>query len=157
MIKTLLAASASAMALALATPAFADDNSGAAAETAPSAPVMTYGTWGFDPATIDHSVKPGDDFFAFVNGKWVAENEIPADKSRYGAFDALGEDARVNVKKVIDELLTGTHAPGSDGQRIVDAYNAFLDVEAIDASGLAPAQPYLAKIYGAASLEELAV
>lgn len=157
MIKTLLAAGASAMALALATPAFADDNSGAAAETAPSVPVMTYGTWGFDPATIDPSVKPGDDFFAFVNGKWVAENEIPADKSRYGAFDALGEDARVNVKKVIDELLVGTHAPGSDGQRIVDAYNAFLNVEAIDASGLAPAQPYLARIYGAASLEELAV
>ncbi|MFZ9394773.1 MAG: M13 family metallopeptidase [Erythrobacter sp.] len=162
MIKNLLAAGASALALTLATPAIAhktfdESASGvsAAADAAPAAPVMVYGTWGIDPSTLDPAVDPGDDFFAFVNGKWVAENEIPADKSRYGAFDALDEDARKNVKLVVDELVAASHAPGSDGQRIVDAYRSFLDVEAIDAKGIAQAYPYLERIYSANSLEQL--
>ncbi|MEP4783254.1 MAG: M13 family metallopeptidase, partial [Erythrobacter sp.] len=128
----------------------------AATQAASKAPVMTYGTWGIDPTTIDESVSPGENFFDYVNGKWVAENTIPADKGRYGSFDALREVSRADVKTLINELTSQEPASlNGDEKRIVDAYNAFLDVEAIDASGLAPAQPYLGKIFGAETLDDL--
>ncbi|MEO9490345.1 MAG: M13 family metallopeptidase N-terminal domain-containing protein, partial [Marinomonas sp.] len=162
---------ASALALTLAAPALAEpvstlpvldtledaaETSGADAAAEIKAPVMTYGTWGIDPSTIDNSVTPGEDFFAHVNGKWVAENDIPADKGRYGAFDALREVSRADVKTLINELVEQDPATlTGDEKRIVDAYNAFLNVEAIDATGLAPAQPYLGQIYGAETLEDL--
>ncbi len=59
------------------------------------------------------------------------------------------------MQTLIDELVKQHHAAGSGEQRIVDAYKAYLDTDAIDAKGLAPAYPYLAKIYGAKDLTEL--
>ncbi|MDN8963445.1 hypothetical protein Q0P11_14365, partial [Staphylococcus aureus] len=47
------------------------------------------GTFGVDTANMDTSVKPGDDFYKYVNGKWLAEYKMPADKARYGVFDVL--------------------------------------------------------------------
>ncbi|WP_170003687.1 M13 family metallopeptidase [Pseudopontixanthobacter vadosimaris] len=150
MFRSILAAGVCAAALATAGPALAQDDANAL-------PTVDYGTWGVNPASLDPAVDPGDDFFEYVNGKWVAENAIPADKSRYGAFDALNEKSRVDVKTLVDELVASNPAPGTQERRIVDAYNAFVDTQAIDAAGLAPAQPYLQKIYGANSLNELAM
>ncbi len=65
MIRTILAASASALALSLATPAFADDNPEDKQEAA--TPTMSFGTWGVDPGLLSDTVDPGDDFFAYVN------------------------------------------------------------------------------------------
>jgi len=146
MIKSVFAAGASALALVLAAPASAQSE----------LPELDFGTWGFNPDTLDQAVEPGDDFFAFANGKWIAENPIPAEFTRFGAFDALGEKSRTDVKKLIDDLVAGSHAPGSPEQRVVDAYQAFLDTEAIDAQGMVPAYPVLTAIYSARSLEDLA-
>ncbi len=131
----------------------AHDDSGAEQET--SLPSMDYGTWGVGIGLIDQNVDPGDDFNAYVNGKWIAANEIPADRQSFGAFDMLSEGATQNVRTLVETLAASNPAPGTQARRIVDAYNAFLDIEAIDASGLAPAQPYLNEIYGAADLEAL--
>jgi putative endopeptidase len=150
MFKSILAAGASIAVLSLAAPATAQS-----ADEGSDIPVMNYGSWGIDPATIDHSVDPGNDFFKFVNGKWVSETEIPAEMSRFGSFDALGEKARADVKDLVDELVAGKHKAGSNEQRIVDAYNAFLDTDAIDARGLAPTYPYLTKIFEAETLDDL--
>ena len=84
MIRRILATGVSAAALALSFPAAAQNEA-----TAP--PTMDFGTWGIEPTTIDRAVDPGDDFFAFVNGKWVRENPMPPEYSRFGAFDILGE------------------------------------------------------------------
>lgn len=149
MIRSVLIAGASAVALALSAPALAQD------ETTPAVPEMTFGTWGFDPATLDPSVKPGDDFFAYVNGKWVRENPIPAEFSRYGSFTFLDEKSKRDISTLIEELVAKKHAPGSKEQRIVDAYNAYLDTAAINAKGLAPAYPYLTKIFEAQDLAAL--
>lgn len=148
MINNIVFAGTFAAALVLSAPAIAQD-----AESA--APEMVYGTWGIDPATIDESVDPGDNFFDYVNGEWGAGNEVPADKTSYGAFDALREASRDDVKTLVDELVASNPAPGTKERRIVDAYSSFLDVEAIDASGLTPAYPYLTEIYDASSLEDL--
>ena len=149
MIRLILAAGISAAALAFAVPAAAQDG-----EAAPP-PAMSFGTWGFDPATLDPAVKPGDDFFAYANGKWVRENPMPAEFTRYGAFDLLGEKSTADVKRLVDDLVAANPAPGTPERRLVDAYSAFMDTAAIDAAGLVPAQPYLDRIRGARTLAEL--
>lgn len=122
----------------------------------PSAPTMDFGAWGVGLDVIDETVDPGDDFNAYVNGKWIASNEIPADRQRFGAFDLLREGATQDVRALVEELVASDPEPGTQARRIADAYTTYMDIEAIDASGLAPAQPYLQEIYGAADLESLA-
>ncbi|WP_338241839.1 M13 family metallopeptidase [Aurantiacibacter hainanensis] len=149
MIRKLLVTSASVIGLAVAAPAMAQD------DTATEAPTMEFGTWGVDLTQLDQSVDPGDNFNAYTNGKWVAANEIPADRNRYGAFDMLREDSISDVEVLVRDLVASDPAPGTTARRIVDAFNAYNDVEAIDATGLAPAQPFLQDIYGASDLTEL--
>ena len=149
MFKTLLVTGASALAFSLSAPAAAQD----AAET--PLPEMNFGEWGFDPGAIDTNVDPGDDFNAYANGKWVRENPIPPEFSRFGAFNILGEKSTSDVRALVTDLAAENPAPGTKEARIVDAFNAYMNVDAINAAGLAPAQPYLAKIYGAQDLGAL--
>ena len=153
MIKSILAIGASAAALALATPAFAQEDT--SEETA--MPTMSFGTWGVDPATLDPARDPGDDFFAYVNAKWLAANPLPAEFSRFGAFNLLREKSTTDVKDLVDALVAENPAPGTSERRIVDAYQAFVDTAAIDAAGMAPINPYLYQIYEANSLDKLAM
>ncbi|WP_057882055.1 M13 family metallopeptidase [Tsuneonella troitsensis] len=159
MISKLFAVGASAIALAVASPVLAQD--APAAPAAPAAatttPTMSFGDWGFDPAGLDANVDPGDDFFAYANGKWLAANPLPPEFSRYGAFTLLDEKSTADVKTIIDELVAKDPATlTNDEARIVAAYNAYFDTSAIDASGLASAKPYLDTIKGADTLGELA-
>ena len=64
------------------------------------APKAALGTFGVETTNIDAAVKPGDDFFRYANGKWLATFKMPADKARYGAFDALGDKSESDVKTV---------------------------------------------------------
>ena len=154
MIAKFYAAGASALALALAAPVFAEEKP--AAPAAPAVPTMSFGEWGFDPAGLDTSVDPGDDFFAYANRKWLDANPLPAEFSRYGAFTLLAEKSTADVKRLVDELVAKDPAAlSSDEARIVAAYKGFLDTAAIDAVGLAPAEPFLAAIRGADSLADL--
>ncbi len=148
MLRHVLAIGVSAAALAVALPATAQE------ERAP-VPTMSFGTWGVDPALIDPAVEPGDDFFAYVNGKWVRENPIPPEFSRFGAFHILREKSTADVEKLVTELAASNPAAGSAERRILDAYNSFLDTQAIEAAGLAPAQPYLQSIFAAPDLASL--
>ncbi|MXO86707.1 M13 family peptidase [Altererythrobacter aurantiacus] len=154
--KRILTGAASVLALLCSTPALADDHNETDMAQESETPTMTFGTWGVDPSLLDQSVDPGDNFFEYVNGKWVAANVLPGEYGRFGAFNVLGEKSRSDVRALIDELVASNPAPGSAEARIVDSYNAYLDTAAIDAAGMAPAQRYLGEIYGAENLEELA-
>ncbi|MEO7552054.1 MAG: M13 family metallopeptidase [Croceibacterium sp.] len=121
-----------------------------------TAPQMTFGTWGVDPTQFDPTVNPGTDFNAYINGKWRAANPLSGEYARFGSFDVLGEKSTSDVDKLVSDLVTTTPAAGTQQRRIVDAYNTFLDQKAIDAAGLAPAQPYLARIKSAKTLTQLA-
>ncbi|MCB2067959.1 MAG: M13 family metallopeptidase [Erythrobacter sp.] len=151
MIRHLLVTSVSLIGLAIATPALAED----VPADAPSTPTMDFGTWGVGLDEIDSTVTPGDDFNAYVNGKWIASHEIPADRQRFGAFDMLREDAVHDVETLVSDLVASDPAPGTSARRIVDAFTAYDDVAAIDASGLAPAYPYLSTIFNAPDLNSL--
>jgi len=108
--------------------------------------VQTFGGWGFNPADIDPAVKPGDDFFAYVNGKWDRSEVIPPQYPFSGSALGLILGAEQAVKAIVEGLAATSQMPGTTGQRIADSYRAFLDTAAIDKAGLAPAQPYLDRI-----------
>jgi putative endopeptidase len=126
-----------------------------AAQAAPPRPPAKLGSFGVDLASRDLSVKPGDDFFRYANGTWTANNQIPADRTRWGSFDILRDQAEKDVRAIIQEVAAAGGAPGSKQQKIADFYNSFLDVDAIDAKGLAPAQADLALIAAARNHEDI--
>jgi putative endopeptidase len=110
----------------------------AAQATAPGR--AQYGTFGFDTAGMDRSVSPGDDFFEYANGTWIKNNQIPADKSRYGMFNVLDDLSRERTRTIINEQ---SKDPNS---KIGNAYASFMDEQAIEAKGLAPLNPWLNRI-----------
>ena len=112
---------------------------------------------GIDVEGMDTSVRPGDDFFAYVNGKWVAETDMPSDKSRYGTFDILRDESQENVKVIIEMSATGDFANGSDEQKVGDLYKSYLDMDARNARGVTPLQPELERIAAIANYSDLAV
>ncbi len=67
-----------------------------------------YGPAGIDLAELDAAVRPQDDLFRYMNGKWIARTEIPADKARYGSFAVLAENAR---EAAVRDIITGMSAP----------------------------------------------
>jgi putative endopeptidase len=140
-----LMAAASLTALAFTAPLQAQEAIPASAATAEN----DWGAFGVQTQNIDTAVKPGDDFFRYVNGKWLAQNEIPADKSRIGSFNVLSDLSLDRIRGILDGLTAAKPRAGTDEARLADAYTAFTNVEAINAKGMAPLQPHLARIYAA--------
>ncbi|WP_260924532.1 M13 family metallopeptidase [Novosphingobium sp. 9] len=158
--KRVLAAGVAAAALSLglaAAPVLADDAAPASAPAASAEvkPETNWGAFGIQTQYIDKSVKPGDDFDAFVNNGWVASHPIPDDKTRIGSFDTLADLSQARLRGILDGLTSTPQAPGSDGARIAAAYKSFMDVDAINKAGLAPVQPYLQRIYAAKTPDDL--
>ena len=87
----------------IAGPAAAQTGSPRAIETKP-----VLGAWGVDLSNIDPSVKPGDDFYRYVNGRWLAENRIPPDRPAWGSFNELRQVSEQRVQQLIDGLATAT-------------------------------------------------
>jgi len=112
---------------------------------------------GIDISQLDENVRPGDDFFAYVNGKWVAETSMPDDRSRYGSFDILRDESQEDVKAIVEMSASGDFAKGSDEQKVGDLYKSYLDMEARNALGAGPLAPEFERIDAISSADELAV
>ncbi|MGZ5429006.1 MAG: hypothetical protein ACXWFS_08360, partial [Thermoanaerobaculia bacterium] len=92
-----------------------------------------------DPANFDRAAKPCDDFYQFANGAWLAAHPIPADRSRYGAFDELSDRNRDVVKKILEETSRKADWPkGSPPQKVSDFYATGMDAAAREKAGAAP-------------------
>ncbi|MCP4804610.1 MAG: M13 family metallopeptidase [Proteobacteria bacterium] len=115
-----------------------------------------WGEWGVNLTTMDAEVKPGDDFFMHVNGSWYADFEMPADRTRYGAFDLLREKSEQRVLWIIEDLAAEKPAVDTPRGKVSAFYNAFMDSDGIDAAGLTSAQPYLDRISAVETREDLA-
>nr|WP_236697451.1 M13-type metalloendopeptidase [Sphingomonas sp. Leaf357] len=168
MIKT-LAFAASIIALGAAMPALAQDqhaclddgctiqsivpqDSGARAGADAAA---SYGPWGFDLAGMDKSVKPGDDWFEYVNGTWAKNTKIPADRSSYGAFAVLRDVSEARLRKLIEGYRPGdTSQP--DRTKIAMLYRGFMDEAAIEKADATPLTQRLAAVKAAASRDDIA-
>ncbi|HRH19125.1 MAG TPA: M13 family metallopeptidase N-terminal domain-containing protein, partial [Brevundimonas sp.] len=106
-----------------------------------------FGTWGFDMAGRDTSVAPGDDFNRFANGLFLDALEIPADRTRYGAFDMLAELSENRLRALVEDLAQRTDLdPTTDEGKIQAAYDSFMDVERIEQLDAQPIQPLLASV-----------
>ncbi|MEY2854231.1 MAG: hypothetical protein RL030_1363, partial [Pseudomonadota bacterium] len=108
------------------------------------------GSFGFDATGMDREVKPGDNFFEFVNGAWVKNTEIPADRASYGSFVVIQERVEKAVRSIVEGAAADKAATG-DRRKVGDAYTAFMDEAGIEALGLAPLKRELA---GIAAIED---
>ncbi|MBU6198502.1 MAG: M13 family metallopeptidase [Xanthomonadaceae bacterium] len=127
-----------------------------AAVAAPAKPVTPAPAVGIDLAAIDHSVKPGDDFFAYANGAWVKSATIPPDRSSTGTFFEVFEKAEKQTSDLIQNAGASHPAAGSDARRIADYYAAYMDEAAIDKAGLDPLKPGLDAIAAIKTRADLA-
>ncbi|RQP10664.1 MAG: peptidase M13 [Microbacteriaceae bacterium] len=99
---------------------------------------------------LDPAVRPQDDLFRHVNGKWIARTEIPADKARYGSFYVLAEAAEQAVREIIEEAQ---NAPaGTEERKVGDLYASFMDEDTIEALAWEPIRAELASV---AELEDI--
>lgn len=115
----------------------------------------TFGAWGVDLSFGDPNVAPGEDFFRYVNGKWMDEYELPADKVAFGAFHALTDQSQERVRALIEELAEGEVAPESPQQKVRDFYLSYMDEARVNALGLEPIERLLDEIRAISSVEEL--
>ncbi|GHB19488.1 M13 family metallopeptidase [Salinicola rhizosphaerae] len=122
----------------------------------PQASAAEMGAWGVDLDARDTSVDPGDDFYHYVNGHWLATHEIPPDRDNYGAFTALAEQAEQQVHEILVQLDGANTPSDSPQQRLGDLYHAWMDESAVDAEGLQPLEPDLARLAAVDSKAALA-
>jgi putative endopeptidase len=110
---------------------------------------------GFSVRHMDPSVAPGADFARFAAGGWYTRTTIPADKSRWGGFDELAERNWGHVRALVEAAAANPGAAGSNPQKVGDLFASALDVAMINARGLQPIEPMLARIAAVTTREEL--
>lgn len=120
----------------------------------PALAKAVYGEWGIPLEDMDRSVKPGDDFYMYVNGGWDKRVTIPADKSGYSD----GSDIEKRAEEDLHEIAEGakTAEAGTLLRKVGDFYASFMDEAAIEKAGLAPLQPELDRINAIATPADLA-
>jgi endothelin-converting enzyme/putative endopeptidase len=112
-----------------------------------------YAPWGLELQDMDRSVKPGDGFFQYAEGTWLKNHPIPADKTAAGYNYDLPDEIELQVRKMVENAAA--HPTSPTAQKIGDAYAAWMDQSGIDARGLAPLRPYLAKIDAVSNRRQL--
>ena len=110
---------------------------------------------GIDVAGMDLSVRPQDDFFRYVNGKWADETQIPGDLSSYGTFAILRERSQEAIRTIIESEARSQAAPGSNSQKVGDLYKSFMDEAKLDSLGITPLNEQLAQIAAIKDRSEL--
>src|SRR5215207_10020552 len=130
--------------------------SGACRSTKPeSGPPASTPRAGIVAASMDTSVQPGDDFFAYANGTWVKNTPIPDDRSNIGGFYIADKERERQTRELLDAILKSSPAPGSHEAKIANYYRAYLDTDAIDRAGLAPAKADLDTVARVADKRQL--
>ncbi len=111
---------------------------------------------GIDMSGFDTSVRPQDDLFDYVNGKWVDETPLPPDRARWGTFDSLQENAQKDVRELVEEVSAAEQVePGSPTQKIRDFYNAYMDSERPNELGVEAIRTELDQVAAIQNYDEL--
>ncbi|MFL6708624.1 MAG: M13 family metallopeptidase [Massilia sp.] len=99
----------------------------------------------FSTSTLAQTTQPGDDFFNYVNGEWLAKTEIPADRAAWGATSVMGEETNARILKLIEGAAADPKA-SAEAKKVAAYYAAYMNEAAIEAKGGAPLKPLLAPI-----------
>jgi putative endopeptidase len=111
---------------------------------------------GLDLGYASPDIRAQDDLFVHVNERWLAEHEIPADRSADGTFYTMRDRVESDVRKIIETALTAAAEPGTETRKIADLYASFMDTEAVADAGITPIAEELAAVRSAADRTELA-
>ena len=115
----------------------------AAAAQTPDRPLSS----GLELANFDRTVRPQDDLFRFVNGGWLARTPIPGDRVWYGTFTELSDRVESDLRAIVESTIAA-HDRSPAARQVADLYASLMDVEGIEARGLAPVRPQLQRIDG---------
>jgi putative endopeptidase len=128
-----------------------------AACAAPAPPAPTADTVAAPNQQVARLPRPrlGDDFYGHVNSEWLVSYELPADKASSGATEELVERTEENVRRMIEEIIAAKPAKGTVEQKIADVYAAALDEAAIEARGIEPLRPHLARMQAAQTYDDI--
>ena len=111
---------------------------------------------GINLSLMDKSVSPKDNFFKFVNGTWLKNTEIPADKTRWGSFDELRQNTDNDALAILKKAATNSkYNSGTDQGKAINMYKAAMDTVARNKKGIDPIKPYLAKINAVKNIKDL--
>ncbi len=113
-------------------------------------------TPGINTSLMDKSVSPKDNFFQFVNGTWLKNTEIPADKTRWGSFDELRQNTDKDALAILKDAANNPkYAPNTDQGKAISMYKSAMDTVARNKQGINPIKPYLAKINAIKTIKDL--
>ncbi len=112
-----------------------------------------YQPWGLELQNMDRSVKPGDDFYAYALGTWLRDHPIPADKVGAGYNYDLPDEIEAQVRRIVEEAAARPTSPTA--RKVGDFYAAWMDERGIEARGVAPVKPWLARIDAVRTRPEL--
>lgn len=132
-----------------------------AVKTAPAAPVKPVPvvktmSSGLNLANFDPAVRPQDDLYRAINGRWLAKTKIPADKSNYGSFSSLQEAAEKQLLAIVKEAAANkAAAAGSEARKVGDFYAAWLDEARLEGLGIKPLAATFAQIKAVKKKSEL--
>ena len=108
-----------------------------------------------DTSAMDRSIRPQDDLFRYVNGSWLDNTEIPADKSNYGSFIILDDNAKVQIRELIEEVAQSDAKAGTDEQKVGDFFKSYMDTDSIEAKGIEPLHEEFARIHNLQSSDDV--
>jgi len=114
-------------------------------------------TSGINKTNLDTTVNPVQDFYRYATGGWMDKHPLTAEYSRFGTFDELAENNKIQLNTLITEIAKGKHEQGSIKQKIGDLYNIGMDTNTIEKQGATPIQPELNKIATLKTVKELPV
>ena len=116
----------------------------------------TFAPWGVDLTAMDSSVKPGDNFFQYVNGSWAKRTEIAPDRTFVGIDSVLNDQLDKDVRAIVEDMAKDSASSGRIGEQIGDFYGSWMDEAGIAAKGLAPLKPHFDRIAAVKFKSELA-
>src|SRR5687768_12973736 len=122
----------------------------------PAGDKAVLGDWGVDLSGMDKTVKPGDDFFRYVNGAWFDTAEIPPDRTTTGSFVQLDIQSETRVRLILSELEGRRANLSAEERQVRDLYASYVDTERLERLGLEPARRDLAALAGLRTHEDVA-
>jgi len=109
----------------------------------------------YDKSGMDTTVKPGDDFFMYANGKWIKNTKIPASETSWGTFNTLRDINEAHIHQILDDAAAHDDTANSINQKVGDLYKSGMDTAAIEKLGYDPVKPALAKIAAVRDYKDL--